>query len=211
MRLSCIANNQVPWDHQKAVPHIKRISTHLISSSMVCSEIRAYMNLITYCDLRHFLFLPSSNRRRLCPLYFGRCRSISAHTWSETMKLSCLTKPTIWHMRPAKTQISLGSRPVWSKSLLCAQWVLKDPSFLHVDSKDFDQTGRMIRSESSLGAQVILLVLSHTGSNTNTIMTLSTETNLLGQRSVASIGAIWSGSTDYALCYSFFLLHLLDT
>ena len=46
-------------------------------------------------------------------------------------------------MRPAKTQISLGIRPVWSESSLCAQWVAKDPSFLHADSEDSDQTGRM--------------------------------------------------------------------
>ena len=45
---------------------------------------------------------------------------------------------------PAKTQISLGIRPVWSEASLCAQWVAKDPSFLHADSED---------SESSLGAQ----------------------------------------------------------
>ena len=48
-------------------------------------------------------------------------------------------------VRPAKTRISLGIRPVWSESSLCAQWVAKDPSFRHVDSKDSDQTGRMPR------------------------------------------------------------------
>ena len=46
-------------------------------------------------------------------------------------------------VRPAKTQISLGIRPVWSESSLCAQWVAKDPSFLRADSEDSDQTGRM--------------------------------------------------------------------
>ena len=51
---------------------------------------------------------------------------------------------------PGKTQISLGIRPVWSESSLCAQWVAKDLSFLHVDSEDADsedsdQTGRMPR------------------------------------------------------------------
>ena len=56
-----------------------------------------------------------------------------------------MTKPTKWHMRPAKTQISLGIRPVWSESSLCAQWVAKDPSFLHADSEDSDQTGWMPR------------------------------------------------------------------
>ena len=48
-------------------------------------------------------------------------------------------------VRPEKTQIRLGICPVWSESLLCAQWVAKDPSFLHVDSEDSDQTGRMPR------------------------------------------------------------------
>ena len=42
-------------------------------------------------------------------------------------------------VRPAKTQISLGIRPVWSESSLCAQWVAKDPSFLHADSEDWSE------------------------------------------------------------------------
>ena len=54
-------------------------------------------------------------------------------------------------VRPAKTQISLGIRPVWSESSLCAQWVAKDPSFLHVDSEDSDETGRMPMANLSLG------------------------------------------------------------
>ena len=47
-------------------------------------------------------------------------------------------------MCPANTQISLGIRPVWSKSLLCTQWVAKDPSFLHADSEDSDQLGLIL-------------------------------------------------------------------
>ena len=31
-----------------------------------------------------------------------------------------MTKPAKWHVRPAKTQISLGIRPVWSESSLSA-------------------------------------------------------------------------------------------
>ena len=65
-------------------------------------------------------------------------------------------------MRPAKTQISLGIHPVWSESSLCAQWVAQDPRFLQADSDD--TLIRMDLSESSLGAQVILLVLSWGGS-----------------------------------------------
>ena len=48
-------------------------------------------------------------------------------------------------VRPAKTQISLCIRPVWSESALCAQWVAKDSSFLHAQSEDSGQTGRMPR------------------------------------------------------------------
>ena len=49
-------------------------------------------------------------------------------------------------VRSSKTQISLCIRPVWSKSSLCAQWVAKDPSFLHADYEieDSEQTGRML-------------------------------------------------------------------
>ena len=64
-------------------------------------------------------------------------------------------------VRPAKTRISLGIHPVWSESSLCAQCVAKDPSFLHADSEDSDQTGWMPRLIwVSAGRTVILLVLS---------------------------------------------------
>ena len=55
------------------------------------------------------------------------------------------TNVTKWHVCPAKTQISLGIRPVWSESYLYAQWVAKDPRFPHADGEDSDQTGWMPR------------------------------------------------------------------
>ena len=48
-----------------------------------------------------------------------------------------VTKPTNRLVGPAKTRISLGIRPVWSECSLCAEWVAKDPSFLHANSKDW--------------------------------------------------------------------------
>ena len=46
--------------------------------------------------------------------------------------------------------IQRSLRSAWAsaqsvQSSLCAQWVAKDPRFLHVDSEDSDQTGRMPR------------------------------------------------------------------
>ena len=64
---------------------------------------------------------------------------------------------------PVKTQISI--HPIWSESSLCAQWVAKDPSFLHEDSEDSDQTGRMPRLIWVFAWRtLILLVLSCCGS-----------------------------------------------
>ena len=54
---------------------------------------------------------------------------------------------------------------VWSESSLCAQWVAKGPRFLHADSEDSGQTGRMPRLIWVLaGRTVTLLVLSCRGS-----------------------------------------------
>ena len=53
-----------------------------------------------------------------------------------------MTKPTKFHVRPEKAQISLGIHPVWS---LCAFWVAKNPWFLPADSDDNGQTGLMPR------------------------------------------------------------------
>ena len=71
-------------------------------------------------------------------------------------------------VHPVKTRISLGIRQFWSESLLCAQWIAKDPRFLHADSEDSDQTGRMPRLICVFaGHTAILLVLSCRGSNNN--------------------------------------------
>ena len=47
-----------------------------------------------------------------------------------------MTKPTKWHMRPAKT-ISLRICTVWSASSLHTQWEAKVPRFLRADSKNW--------------------------------------------------------------------------
>ena len=91
-----------------------------------------------------------------------------------------MTKPTKSHVRPAKTQICLGSldgcpgwsesslgiRPAWSESSLCAQCVAKDQPFFKRTAKTLIRLGGCWGwSESqSLGAQVILFVLSCAGS-----------------------------------------------
>ena len=108
-----------------------------------------------------FIFVAPINVIFMQPLYEAdiQCDCIIKKYMSSDM-----TKPTV-NMRPAKTQISLGIRPVWSESSLCAQWVAKDPRFLHADSEDSDQTGRMPRLIWVFaGGTLIFLVLSCHGS-----------------------------------------------
>ena len=55
------------------------------------------------------------------------------------------TKPTKWHVRPAKTQISLGICPVWSEYSLSALRKLGSLATHWANSEDSDQTGQMPR------------------------------------------------------------------
>ena len=59
---------------------------------------------------------------------------------------------------PSEHSEQPGHLPSLIRVLACTEWVAKDPSFLHANSEDSDQT------ESSLGVNAILLVLSWRGS-----------------------------------------------
>ena len=77
-----------------------------------------------------------------------------------------MSKPTKWHVHPAKTQISLGIRPVWSESSLSAWRKLGSLATHWAHSEDSDQTGQMSRLIWVVaGRTVILLVLSWGGSH----------------------------------------------
>ena len=76
-----------------------------------------------------------------------------------------MTKPTMWMCAQRRLRSAWASAKS-DQSSLCAQWVAKDPSFLHADSKDSDQTGWMSRLIWVFaGRTVTLLVLSWGGSH----------------------------------------------
>ena len=54
----------------------------------------------------------------------------------NTYKMACA---------PSKDSDQPGAFTQSDQSLLCAQWVVKDPSFLHADSEDLHWTGQMPR------------------------------------------------------------------
>ena len=71
----------------------------------------------------------------------------------KTNKMAC---------SPAKTQISLGICPIWSKSSMCPLGVAKDPWLLYDDSEDWsDWVNAPVDAQaelSSLGTQVIFVL-----------------------------------------------------
>ena len=86
-----------------------------------------------------------------------------------------MTKQTKWHVRPAKTQIYLGIKPVRLESLLSARRKLGSLATHWAHSEDSDQTGWMPRLIwVSAGRTVILLVLSWDGSYTRAIFDIKT-------------------------------------
>ena len=85
--------------------------------------------------------------------------------WTSNKMSRLMTKPTKWHVRPAKTQVSLGIRPVWSESSLSAWRKLGSLATHWAHSEDSDQTGRMPRLIWVFaGRTATLLVLSCRGS-----------------------------------------------
>ena len=89
---------------------------------------------------------------------------VSVHN-ELTMSL-CMTKPTKWHARPAKIQISLSIRPVWSEFSLSAWRKLGSLATHWVQAKTVIRLGGCPGwPEPSLCAHVISLVLSFGGSN----------------------------------------------
>ena len=77
-----------------------------------------------------------------------------------------MTKQTKWYVRRAKTQFSLGTRPVRSESSLSAWRKIGSLATHWAKAKTLIRLGGCPGwSESSLGAYAILLVLSRGGSN----------------------------------------------
>ena len=94
----------------------------------------------------------------------SHCQRLICQNTKIWVTSALMTEPTKWHVCPAKTQISLGIRPVWSEPSLSAWRKLWSLATHWVHSKDSDQTGQMPRlTRVFAGHTVILLVLSWGG------------------------------------------------
>ena len=147
--------------HKFSLPQ-KKYETNIINYNLLKYRL---LNISTLRMFACVLLFSTKHQKFICPSSSER-RNGSHNTilWPQIYepRHDKTNKVTV---RPAKTQISLGIRPVWSESSLCAQLVAKNPSFLQADSEDSDQTGRMPRLiRVFAGRTLILLVLSCRGS-----------------------------------------------
>ena len=86
------------------------------------------------------LYLKRINKQssKQTPTYIkDKSKNIIKLICRETYFSQRMTKPTKWHMRPAKTQISLGIHPVWSESSLSAWRTLGSWATHSVHSEDW--------------------------------------------------------------------------
>ena len=107
-------------------------------------------------------------------------------------EMSCLmTKSAKWYVRPAKTRISLGIRPVWSESSLSAWRKLECLATHWAHSKDSDQTGWMPR--------LIWVFTGCTGHFAGFVMRWLKWSMLL---------RIWSPLVYYVCCYTCTIIYI---
>ena len=111
--------------------------------------------------------IPGENTCPMIPVDAIKIISPRAHSkhlnkLTDKQKMGRLvTKHTKWHVRPAKAQISLGIRPVWSEYSLALNGYLRNQAFFMRTVKTLIRLGGCPGwSESSLGAHATLLVLS---------------------------------------------------
>ena len=148
---------------------MQEITLHTMSSVFFSSQHgliswRAYVSHMSPSkSLRWKCFAVENGRKpcQICKKNFSLAQfnSLQMITENEVSILPCdmyfnsnffyfshlMTKPTKWPVHPAKTQISLGVRPVWSVSLLSA-WRNNGSSATHwAHCEDSNQTGRTPR------------------------------------------------------------------
>ena len=139
--------------------HYNLFNSHFLWSITLHSLIIIFLELLKQPQN------PSASSSYVCRESFSKVSKM----WITNKKLSCcMTKPRKWHVRPAKTRISLGIHPVWSESTLSA-WRNHGSLATHwVHSKDSDQTGKMPRLIWIIAGPQILFVLLCGGSNKTT-------------------------------------------
>ena len=113
-----------------------------------------------------------------------------------------MTKPTKWHMRPAKTPICLGIRPVWSESSLSAWRKLGSLATHWAHSEDSDQTGRMPRLIWVVAGRTVILLLFSCGGSYVVLRVFHASAHLIYREENVVVVVVCSGFTSLSTFFS---------
>ena len=103
---------------------------------------RVQRRLWSVCAMRRMIWVFALHTClcRICRAFEYRCVQSRWHSVSRNM-----TKPTKWHVRQAKSQVSLDVRADWPESSLSAWRRIGSLATQWAHSEDSDQIGRMPR------------------------------------------------------------------
>ena len=127
--------------------------THFLGQNVNSENISVTLNwekrhVMGFVALKgsHFWFYISLAVRQVCWKRIRLFRDLLLVTFVQFVEFEPPhAKPTKWHLRPAKTQISLGICPIWSESSLSVWRNLGSLAIHWAYSEDSDQTGRIPR------------------------------------------------------------------
>ena len=138
MYLKVITNIWPKW----LIGPMDRVLTNLFKILFtLCMHKCTIINTFLFTYVLCMVYYSSSCSQRRAAIF----RSCCGTGWRR-FNLSCrMAKPTQWHVRPAKTQISLGISPVWSESSLSAWRNIRPLTIFWAQSEDSDKTWRMPR------------------------------------------------------------------
>ena len=114
---------------------------------MLCSSkfvVIGPKGIVSYRTHRVVIFYLLESLLYPNPLLFSFCIHVESQRKKTYLHFLHL------HVRPAKIQISLRIRAVWSESSLGAFWIVKEAKFLHADDEDSDQTAHPAQADLSL-------------------------------------------------------------
>ena len=165
---SCIQKSTF---NQSELVQIRGTAVGYVSFGWTCVTLHSVRNENTKDGIKYFT-KQAGGQKKLSPWRWPK--GYPKQTGKRTKTMSRLmTKPTNWPERPAKTQISLGSRPVWSESSLSAwrnigflaiQWAYSEDWWDRADAQADLSLRCAHRSFCWFCQAYVILVTNHNGS-----------------------------------------------
>ena len=139
-----------------------------------------------------FLLIHDRRVSKKSSMEYCKCQQFIFYSHKEMSRN--MTKPAEWPVRPTKNQIP----PVWSESSLRAQWVAKDPRFLHECGQLRTHGFFMCTPKTGQMHRLIWVFAGRTGQFVNFIMLRLRQRyqTLIASRPKSKVGSFYASRLD---------------